>query len=377
MQWELSSDQEFFRQTTAKFLAEQTPADEVRRLRHQEHGFDDEYWRRGADLGWTSLLVGDDAGGGSISGRPVVDLTLVAYEFGRHAAPGPLVSANAVAAALGDTGAHPGVLADVMSGAAIVSWCFLEPPIGDPKPDAGLEIRVDGADLVVTGAARPVESACRADQLLVTGRTDDGLTQVLVPADADGVSISALRSVDLTRRFGTVAFDSVRVPSSAAVGAIGGAGAQVERMRQLAIVMLCAESVGAMQRGFEMTVEWASDRYSFGRPLASYQALKHRFADLKMWLEAAHAISDAAAGEVDSRAASAALTTSVAKAFVGDQGTELLQDCVQLHGGMGLTFEHDLHLFLRRATVNRTLCGTPAQHRRRLADGLIEQQEAA
>ena len=128
---EPSADQEFFRETTAKFLAEHVPVDEIRRLRHADTGFDDEYWRRGADLGWTSLLVDEAAGGGTISGHPVVDLTLVAFEFGRHAAPGPLVSANAVAAALNDTGAHPEVLAQLLSGAAIASWCYGEPPPRD------------------------------------------------------------------------------------------------------------------------------------------------------------------------------------------------------------------------------------------------------
>ena len=110
-----------------------------------------------------------------------------------------------------------------------------------------------------------------------------------------------------------------------------------------------------MQAGFDMTVEWAFDRYSFGRPLASYQALKHRFADMKSWLEASHAISDEAADAVAAGAPDAAELVSAAKAYIGDYGAELLQDCVQMHGGIGVTFEHDLHLFLRRHTVDRAL----------------------
>ncbi len=122
-----------------------------------------------------------------------------------------------------------------------------------------------------------------------------------------------------------------------------------------------------MQRAFDMTVEWAFDRYTFGRPLASYQELKHRFADMKSWLEAAHAISDAAAAAVQDATPDARELVSVAKAFIGHYGTELLQDCVQMHGGIGVTFEHDLHLFLRRVTVDRALFGTPADHRQRIA----------
>ena len=120
-----------------------------------------------------------------------------------------------------------------------------------------------------------------------------------------------------------------------------------------------------------MTVEWAFDRYSFGRPLASYQELKHRFADMKAWLEASHAVSDAATEAVAGGTPDAAELLSAAKAFIGTFGSELVQDCVQIHGGIGLTFDHDVHLFLRRHTVDRALYGTPAEHRQRLAD-LVE-----
>jgi alkylation response protein AidB-like acyl-CoA dehydrogenase len=222
---------------------------------------------------------------------------------------------------------------------------------------------------------RPVESAGPASHLLVTGRTGPALTQVLVPADAPGLSIQPMKTVDLTRRFSVVRFDGVRVPATAAVGEVGGAAGALERQLQLALVILCSEAVGAMDRAFEMTVDWAFDRYSFGRPLASYQELKHRFADMKSWLEAGHAISDDAAGAVQDGAANATELTSIAKAFIGHYGTELMQDCVQLHGGIGVTYEHDLHLYLRRMTINRTLFGTPADHRQRIA--AIALQEGA
>src|SRR5205085_12434587 len=124
------------------------------------------------------------------------------------------------------------------------------------------------------------------------------------------------------------------------------------------------------------TVEWGFDRYSFGRPLASYQALKHRFAEMKAWLEASHAISDEAAEAVAAGAPDAAALVSAAKAYIGDAGTELVQECVQLHGGIGVTFEHDLHLFLRRVTVDRALYGTPTDHRRRLARGATQEAVA-
>jgi alkylation response protein AidB-like acyl-CoA dehydrogenase len=373
---EPSADQEFFRETTARFLAEFASVDELRRRRDDPAGFDLDYWKRGAELGWTSLLVSEDNGGGSISGEGVVDLTLIAHEFGHAAAPGPFVTTNVVAAALNNAGGHDDVLAGLLSGTSIASWCIGEPPRNDGLDTITTEIRVDGDEVVLDGVKRPVESGGDADHFLVTGCTQEGVTQVLVPASAPGVSVEDMRSVDLTRRFSTVQFDGVRVSRSAVVGDIGRAAANVERQLQLALVMLNAEMVGAMQHAFDMTVEWAFDRYTFGRPLASYQALKHRFADMKMWLEASHAISDSAAAAVQASAPEARELVSVAKAYIGHHGGELLQDCVQMHGGIGLTFEHDLHLYLRRVTVDRGLFGTPAEHRQRITAIAEEGQHA-
>jgi alkylation response protein AidB-like acyl-CoA dehydrogenase len=186
-----------------------------------------------------------------------------------------------------------------------------------------------------------------------------------------------MHSLDLTRRFYDITFQDLRLPKGAVVGEIGGARSQVERQLQLALVIGTSESVGAMQIALDMTIEWAFDRYSFGRPLASYQELKHRFADMKTWLEASHAVSDSAALAVASRSPEADELVSAAKAFVDDYGSELIQDCVQIHGGIGVTFEHDLHLYLRRHTMNRTLYGTAAEHRQRIADILERGDDAA
>ncbi len=201
----LSGDQEFFRETTERFLAELVPADTVRSLRDDPAGFDPVYWRRGAELGWTSLLVDEANGGGSISGAGLVDSSLVAYEFGRHAAPGPLVATNVVAAALSAHGAHPDVLAGLLSGELIATWCG--PAVGPDGWCPTVEARREGSGFVLHGEARVVESAGQAAQLLVTCADGDGITQLLVPADAAGVAVAPMETIDLTRRFGLVTFD--------------------------------------------------------------------------------------------------------------------------------------------------------------------------
>ncbi len=369
MKLSLTSDQEFFRDTSAKFLNEHAAPAEIRRLRDEPDGFDADYWRRGAELGWTSLLVDEANGGGSISGNGLLDLALVADEFGRHAAPGPLVPTNVVAGAVNELSPerHAVVLTGLLAGTSIASWCHLEPRPHDGLDDLALDIRVDGTDVVLNGTKRSVESAGRASHLLVTGRTGVGLSQVLLAIDTKGVTVRPMHTIDLTRRFSEVTFRDVRVPVDSVLGEIGGAAVQVERQLHQALVMANAESVGAMEFALGLTLEWAFDRYSFGRPLASYQELKHRFADMKTWLEAGHAISDLAAEAVSAGSDEADELVSAAKAFLGQYGPELLQDCVQMHGGIGLTFEHDIHFYLRRVSLDRSLYGTPAQHRQRIA----------
>jgi alkylation response protein AidB-like acyl-CoA dehydrogenase len=375
----LSPDQELLRDTTARFLSDRVPLSFQRKeLRYHPAGFEPNYWTAGAELGWTMMLVAEEDGGGSVSGRGAVDLAMIAYEFGRHAAPGPLADCNVVASALtGEVGDLPrAALGEILTGAAIASSCLGFAPWQRPD-EARISIRGDGDDLVIDGALRPVESAGQARYLLVTGRSDGGMTQVLVPTNTPGIEITALKSMDVTRRFAAVSFDNVRAPADALIGDYGQAAAQVARQVQNASVILSAEAVGAMDAAFQMTVDWAFDRYTFGRALASYQALKHRFADMKSWLEASHAISDAAAEALADRTLMAAETASAAKSYIGERGPELAQECVQLHGGIGVTYEHDLHFYLRRVSLNRLLYGTPAEHRLLLAQIQIDAENAA
>jgi alkylation response protein AidB-like acyl-CoA dehydrogenase len=236
-----------------------------------------------------------------VSDAGLVDLTLVADAFGSGVAPGPLLPTNVVASALGrapTADVHDDLLAGIMSGEVIATWAWAEPL---PSVAAfGIEMRAerDGARHVLTGVKQPVEAAADADVLLVTAATTQGLTQFLVPAGAPGVTITRLDSLDLVRRFARVEFDHVSVPEASIVGDFDQAASEVERQLQVAIVIQSAESVGAAQAAFNLTLEWMFNRYSFGRPLAAYQALKHRCADMKVWLEASHALADAAARDV-------------------------------------------------------------------------------
>ena len=371
-----SPDQAFLLETTARFLADKVPPTTLRSLRDDPQGFTDDYWRQGVELGWTHLLVDESLGGGSASGDGLVDLSLIAHEFGRRAAPGPLLVSAVVAGALSDAGGHDDVVKSLLGGEVLATWAFSEPPAHHELGERRLGVRVEGDSVVLEGTKRPVESAARSTHLLVTGSSDEGPTQVLVPTGTPGISMRPMAAVDLTRRFDEVTFHQVRVGREAVVGEVGGATADVRRQLLRSLAVSAAESVGAMQTAFDLTLEWAFDRYSFGRPLASYQAIKHRMAHLKTWLEAAHAIADEAAAAVAAERTDAAKLASAATAYIGERGSELVQDCVQLHGGIGVTFEHDLHLYLRRQTLNRGLYGTPSEHRRRVAEELAREARA-
>lgn len=379
MELSISDDQRLLMDTTRRFLAENAPPSQLRAWRAEPAGCGPEFWPQGAELGWTSLLVPADAGGGSVSGKGVADLALIAHEFGRNAAPGPIIAANVVAAALGSRGTaaqQDHELAQILAGET-VSWCHEEPGPQGIFAAATSVLESSGDGYRLTGAKAPAEHGAQAACFLVSARSDGGITQVLVPRDAPGVTVAPLEGIDLNRRFAEVRFDRTPVAPEAVVGEAGGAAAAVERQIQLALVIQVHEMVGAMERAFEMTLEWSLDRYSFGRPLASYQEIKHRFADMKSWLEASHALADAAARAVQTNAGDAGELASAAKSYIAQHGTELGQDCVQIHGGLGLTFEHDIHLFLRRIALGAATLGTARHHRLRLADLLQADQTEA
>lgn len=368
MDLELTADQKLFRTTSKKFLDNETPLTKVRELAEGTEGFDRDWWSRGAELGWAAMLVPEELGGGSVSGQGLVDLTIVAEEMGRLVAPGPLLATNVVIAGLVHAGGHEETIERLASGEAVASWAVYEPGAGWRPDRPTVTARAKGDSYVLDGVKDRVEAAGQADLFLVTAQTDAGPLQFLVDAAAAGVTVVPTGSLDLVRRFGEVHLAGVEVPAGAVVGSVETTPATIERQLQVAVVLQCAESTGVVDRVFEFTVQWAFDRYSFGRPLASYQALKHRFADMRTWLEACHATSAAAARAVQEGSPDAAELVSVAKSYVGQRSVEIVQDCVQLHGGIGVTWEHDLHLYLRRATVNRALYGTPEEHRRRIAD---------
>jgi alkylation response protein AidB-like acyl-CoA dehydrogenase len=364
-----SPEKILFASTTQAFLQKEVPLSRVRELHAAGISFDHVWWQRAAELGWAGLLVPEELGGGSVSGNGVADLAMVAEELGKTVAPGPLYPVSTVLAGLAgcaECDTHADAIEALVSGNTVASWAVYEPGQGWAPHQPSLTVTSTDAGYRIDGVKDRVEAGAQSGLLLVVARGDDGVRQLLVPTSASGVRIEPQQSIDLVKQYARVYFDGVHVEHGAAVGSAAETAELIGRQSQIAQVLQCAEVVGILQTVFDFTVDWALNRHTFGRPLVSYQALKHRFADMKMWLEACRATTAAAVAAIAARSADAGLSASIAKSYVGEMAPEIVQGCVQMHGGIGVTWEHDLHLYLRRVVLYRSMFGTPEEHNLRV-----------
>jgi alkylation response protein AidB-like acyl-CoA dehydrogenase len=336
MNFDLSEDQQDIRRTAREFLAARYPWAEVRRLAvEEERGFTVAQWEEMVELGWPEL---GDLG--------TVELAVLAEELGYALAPTPLQSTWAAARLLA-VGGEESRLAGGRRG-AVAQW---DP--GQRAPDAPVLPYEDGR---LTGVKVAVPDAAAADVLVVCAA---GGRHVLVEAGAPGLAIAPSETLDTTRRLAEVRFD----------------GTPAEELRGdgweaawLAItVASAAESVGVAQRAMEMAVAYAKERTQFGRPVGSYQAVSHACAQMLLEVEGARSATYWAAWALDHEPETAAVAASTAKAYAADAGRRVTGAALQVHGGIGFTWEHDLHFLLKRAHANARMYGDAAWHRGRVA----------
>jgi len=363
-----TDDQKVLLDASVRFMQQVCPLTRVRERAYSNITYAAEYRRQAGELGWFSMLVPEDLGGGNVSGNGVLDAALVAYKRGATLQPGPFTGTNVVAHALSTAGSkeqRQKVLPALMSGEASASWA-ISPPAGHPAMEDGVSAEFRGGACVLSGCKTFVQDVDESCWLLVTARSNAGVSQFLVPPGTPAVRVVALDSLDISRQFSEVHFEGAQLPASALVGMEGKAFDLVAHQSAIAAVLTAAESVGAMDHEFEMTLRYAKDRIAFGRPIGSFQAIKHLLADMSLMLEMSKAITLAAARSLGSDDGYGLEAASMAKAFVGDAGVDLAQNCFQIFGGIGFTWEHDQHLYLRRLTTDAALYGDPAWHRERL-----------
>jgi alkylation response protein AidB-like acyl-CoA dehydrogenase len=361
-----NEEQELLRTTTRRFLADQQPLARVRLSMEEPDVFNAALWRQGAELGWTAMLIPPAFEGGSVTEQPLVDLLVLSEELGRTLNPGPFIPCNVVAGAIARFGTEAQAkdhLPRLAHGDVTAAWCLS----GDGSPDTGgVEVRAEraGDGWRLQGVARYVQAAQHASVLLVVATDPEGaVCHFLVPRPTPGLSERTLSGLDLTRRFAEVRFEGVTVSPASVLPA--GVEA-VDYCVSLATVLQSGESVGAADLLFTETVEYLKKRVQFGRTIGSFQAIKHRLADLLLQVEAMRAAAHYGALALGDGLDDEAEAVATAGAYVDDAFARICGESLQLHGGIGFTWEHDVHLFGRRAKVNQILYGDGAWHRERL-----------
>ncbi len=366
---DLDDEQQQLLDATRGFLARHYPLVDARRILESERGPDPAGWKQAAEMGWVAVLAPEDAAGLGFSPSAA---SVIASELGRGVNWTPFLGCALSAAALKDeagTGSRASNLLEaIVAGDTVAAWCGPEPRGDDwGMETVRAEARADGDDYILSGEKTLVADADLADELVVVARVDGGLSSFVVSASAEGVEIEVSRTLDLTRRFATVSFESVRVPATDLVGVAGEADRAFARTLDLAVVLTAADAVGAAEKLMELTVDYAGNRIAFQRAIGSYQAVKHMCADMLLRIESSRAASRFAALALETGSPERDRAVAVAGGYVSEAMAEVAGDALQIHGGVGFTWEHDLHLFLRRIKVDQALFGGTRRHRERMA----------
>jgi alkylation response protein AidB-like acyl-CoA dehydrogenase len=367
MKLAVSAEQRELRESVRRFLADRAPLSRVRELMETSGGTDEQVWRQaGAQLGLQGIAIPEEYGG---SGFSFAEQAIVLEELGAALYGGPyLASAVLAATALlttGDEQARRDLLPGIASGQTVATLAFTEDD-GSWEPEAiALAATGDGAGWVLDGHKSFVLDGHTAGLILAVARTDAGLSLFAVDAGAAGLRRTALPTLDQTRKLARLEFASV---PARLIGAPGEAAAALARTLDVAAIALAAEQLGGAQRALDMAVAYAKIRHQFGRPIGSFQAIKHRCADLLLEVESLRsAVTYAAAAEAED-SGEVPVVAALVKAYASDVYFHVAAENIQIHGGIGFTWEHDAHLYFKRAKASELFLGDASYHRERLAE---------
>ncbi len=362
----VSAEQEELRASVRRFLAERAPLQRVRELMETEDGTDRSVWEQaGTQLGLHGLAIPEAYGG---AGFTFAEQAIVLEEFGAALYGGPYLASVVLAAtallASSDEGARRDLLPPIATGETIATLAFTEDDgswdpgtIRLPAVKNGQDWRLDGhKSFVLDGGA--------AGLILVAAATDAGLSLFAVDGAAAGLSRTWLPTLDQTRKLARLEFGGV---AARLIGSPGDAGAALDRTLDVAAIALAAEQLGGAQRALDMAVEYAKVRHQFGRPIGSFQAIKHRCADLLLEVESLRSAVAYAAAAVAAGSEEVPILASLVKAYASETFFHVAAENIQIHGGIGFTWEHDAHLYFKRAKSSELFLGDGSYHRERLA----------
>ncbi len=373
MDFAFSDEQEMLRASAREFLARECPSSYVRRVMETEDAWDGTMWERMAGMGWTGLGIPERLGGAG----GFLDLVVILEETGRALLPGPYFSTMGLALPVlleagGDVAEE--AMSEIAAGRARATLALTEP---SGRWDAGgvaLAARRSAGTWRLDGVKLFVPDAAVADHVVVAARSggagEEGITLFLVSGRPPGMTVAPLEGLDLTRRWYEVRFEGVELPEERVLGEVDRGWGPLARALEWAAAGLCAEMVGGSQRVLEMSVEYAKTRHQFGKPIGIYQAVSHKLADMLLETESARSATYYAAWAVDADAPDRSLAVSMAKAYTSDAYRRATGNGIQVHGGIGFTWEHDLHLYFRRAKAAEVMLGDATYHRELVASAL-------
>lgn len=372
MDFALSEEQEMLRDTARHYLDGNSSSEWVRQLMQTETGFDSAQWQAIADMGWPSMHIPERFGG---AGFTISELNVLIEELGRRLLPSPFFATAVLGVTTllesGDEEKCAEILPAVSSGSLRLAVAHVERS-GEWRP-AAVELAAAKHDgkFKLNGEKHYVIDGHTADRVIVSAMTDVGVTLFVIDPATEGVTTEPVVTMDMTRKLATLSFADAVVSPDAMLGEEGKGAEVLARMLDVAAVALAAEQVGGASRCLEMSVEYAKVRRQFGRAIGSFQAIKHMCANMLIEVESARSASQyatqvAASGDRDELK----IAASVAKAYCSDAYFGASSDTIQIHGGIGFTWEHDAHLYFKRAESSKLLFGDPAWHRERLAEHL-------
>jgi alkylation response protein AidB-like acyl-CoA dehydrogenase len=375
MDFDLTKAQKLLQQSARDFFSRECKPERVRELMASETAFDAELWQAMADQGFTGLTIPEEYGG---LGLNLVDLIAVAEEMGRACLPGPFISTLWAASLIeraGNEGQRKQYLEPIAAGELKATVALLEES-GEWNPDAVmLAATKDGKEYRLRGAKHFVSDAAVADVIIVVARENTELILLPVERAAAGVKITETPAIDATRKLYTVEFDNVAVPESSALAFTTKTQEALESAMDFATVALCAEMLGGMVWTLDTTVEYAKTRLQFGKPIGIYQAVQHQCADMFNFTESARSATYFAAWAVAENDPAAKLAVSVAKGFCSDAAREVGNRGIQVHGGIGFTWEHNIQLYYKRAKSSEIMFGDANYHREKIAEKVVDETE--
>ena len=364
--------QELLKNTARKFFRAECPMVEVRRIMETATACDEPLWRKMADQGWMGVMLPEQYEG---IGMGLHDLAVLVEEMGRALVPGPYLATLTAQHALASSGnedAKNRYLPPICRGESRAALALLEADANWDPCGVRLEVAAANGGFTLRGRKLFVPDAAVSNYLVCAVRIAGDLALVILDRTAEGLKIEAMPALDATRRLYAVDFQDVRIGAAGVLATGVCARAALEAALDIGAVGVVMEMVGGMQRVLEMTIEYAKTRKQFGRPIGQFQAVQHLCADMYLLAESSRTAAWAAVSALEANEADARTSVAVAKVYVGDACREVGNRAIQVHGGMGFTWENDLHLYYRRAKAAENLFGAGTYHRERIAADIVE-----